>query len=195
MASWLWRRCQGKQESLSTFSKELEQGFMRQHVRMLELCWNDYVGGSTLGLAQKHLSKVFAYGKKAVTGKSKDPMLGEGKIRNLPYFKKHENCTSFCTWTIHTHCMSNLHRCFTNTFTLGRIWVQQSSAFHLFGGQNKEKPNLPIDDLTQSNIGLKKIKWVQCFLSKVFIQFLLNKIHCLLTVNKKTNTVKPLECG
>lgn len=33
--------------------------------------------------------------------------------------------------------------------------MQKNTAFNLFGGQNKEKLNLPIDDLTQSNTGLK----------------------------------------
>lgn len=42
--------------------------------------------------------------------------------------------------------------------------MQQSTAFHLFGGQNKEKPNLPIDNLTQSNTGLKKSKVCSVFL-------------------------------
>lgn len=66
---------------------------------MFKLCRDDYTGGSTfLRLAQKHLSpKSFAYGKIGVTAKSRDPKLGEGKFRNLAYFKKHENCTSFCT--------------------------------------------------------------------------------------------------
>lgn len=73
--------------------------------------------------------------------------------------------------------------------------MQQSTAFHLFGGQNKEKPNLPIDDLTQSNTGLKKIKCVPSSYFKVLVQFLLKKIHCILTVNKKTNTVQPLVSG
>lgn len=45
-------------------------------------------------LAQKHLSpKSFAYRRKGATAKSRDPRLGEGKFTNLPYFKKHENCT------------------------------------------------------------------------------------------------------
>lgn len=50
----------------------------------------------------------FAHARKGIKAKSRGPKVAEGKLRNLHYFKKHEKCTSFCTWTIHTHCMSNL---------------------------------------------------------------------------------------
>lgn len=35
--------------------------------------------------------------------------------------------------------------------------MQKKKAFSLFGGQNKEKLNLSVDYLTQSNTGLKNI--------------------------------------
>lgn len=74
--------------------------------------------------------------------------------------------------------------------------MQKNTAFSLFCGQNKEKLNLSIDDLNQVKHWVKKyLKCVPCSYFKALVQFLLNKMNCILTDNKKTNTVNPLVCG
>lgn len=141
------------------------------------------------------LSKVFAYGKKQLQERAKIPCWGRVKSKICLISKSMKTVYLselelfiLIVWVICTDVSEILldwvgYECKIIQFLLV-WWPKQRKAKLAHWWFNLVK-----------HVVKKCLKCVQCSWFKLLVQFLMNKIHYILTVNKKTNTVKPLVCG